>query len=1849
MDRKSKKILLLISLLLMPLFAFGATRLYIVAPGETFTPGGAKTGSPSVQTAGVPFTMTVYSINDTNHECVNTNAHVTLSANAATSFSPRDFFLTQTQGITPTCKSIPINVTLDITSNGNSVIKATDIGGQGLPAASVTITGQVINNFLFSFSSTQKAGEPIMVTITARDAATGTVTSFNGTANLVAHYSDHSVDMGTVTFTAGVARTNQDKILYEATRNSETVYFECTSTVPAMTTNSSGNFTISPNDADRLLIIGPGQTQQTGVLTGNGRIGGSEYTTGQTAGVTFTAQVIVCDAYWNTVTSDSSTSVTLASTDGNMYIDSPSKTVSSGIATFQVNLKTVGPNGQTLTATGGGFTQDADIVPMTNNSLDHFVFTDAIANTRTGGAFFIKALAVDAYENTITNYTQTGVTLELWKSGDGTQVDANNWNKANINFTNGVLASNAQVIVYQNVYNVYLKMVSTTAKTGTSTFFDVNAYAQPPQGFSKLLLIVPGQTADPGDRFTFGVTGTPSAAYAGTPVSVNLYATDTWGNKITSITNRVVRITSTDSAAVIGGNTLPQYVTLVAGEANFSFEFRTTGSRSINANDTQSSFASAVTISVQSAGIQSFDITAAPTNNAGASTSITITARDTFGNVKSDFTGIVYISSPDTDWTAPDESTIALSGTNVGSFGYKWAVTFTAQGSRAVGISYRRVTGTARLFCSTVYEDTRTAYTGLTGTSSAFSVVSTTPTKLQVLVPGMTSRPGTADGEIGSPLGFSVSQEFTVTVNLVDNWFNIITGSSDQIELTSNFTTFTQAATLGGSMSSVPVTDYMSVSTGTLKFRARYNSSTPALNIIANDIGNPSRTSDETPNISIFTIDRFKIGSDLVGSAIADQKVGVPFWVTITAYSDFAGNVIATGFNGSVQLSSNTDYSASDYTMEPRESPAFVNGVCRMQVTMYAAATSYTTKAIINATFGGTTYSSDPSFSVFWDTPTQMLVLPNGMEHRPGLGHLGRQGYAGYSGSPVPVIAGDAFGLQVMLVDQYYNRVYTWAGASTGSVNLSSTNDDLPYPASVDSVNLATNVSLVAGRFNTSNMVLRKVITAGGNGSQRITANLAGFTANTCPPISVKHASADHFEVVVPPSGSGSEIIAGVPFYVTIQAMDQFENLCDNTNQATPYNKAVTLSENSGFANSLYPTQLTLSNGSIYSTVRLFKAPMTERINVTEGSVTGQSADIYTGANIFQRLVILAPGMSSKNGQFTAPPPQEFVVYQGAPSNLGVSDGGSGRPSTGYPFWIFACDAYGNVTTTADINSLTITVTTNDPYSPALQPSYIAAGSFLTSTMIPFHKAMLGVSVTASISDEGIESFTTPSFATFAGDAYGFQTLVPGLLTSTYGSGGVTQTTKWNNGITGEERYQFSGTYFPVTLQACDVFGNTVGGITDTIEVYSDDTNGSGAVPDDLTPVNVSVVNGKGWFQARFMTQGTRSFKDYYCATPAINTLLNRSFASFNPQGYPDVNVVTSGNLKYLVFVGDPVYTGNTTVTQPEFPGVPYGNGISQTAATAAPATFPVTIWLVDDTPQPQPVYGTNRTFDLEAVLADNTSQNAGGTLKYTSGLAVSNGELYIPDMTYSLAQNIRIAIRDHVSPTAYTVQYSSEIDMSANSANACVSVTANPENLRSGRDSVITAHVGDQYGNDVGNKEVIFTVTSGSGYLNVSNTSVSVMTDDESGNAAVNYTGAYVNEKATINAYYPAGENASCRSVTVTVNTSLVDPLDGVVSNYPNPFMAGMENTYISFLMPTAEDVNIKIYTLFGDLVYEKSISAADIAARIASSGSMITEPWDGKNSKGDVVGNGGYICIVDTVINGEKKKIKTKIAVQK
>ena len=97
----------------------------------------------------------------------------------------------------------------------------------------------------------------------------------------------------------------------------------------------------------------------------------------------------------------------------------------------------------------------------------------------------------------------------------------------------------------------------------------------------------------------------------------------------------------------------------------------------------------------------------------------------------------------------------------------------------------------------------------------------------------------------------------------------------------------------------------------------------------------------------------------------------------------------------------------------------------------------------------------------------------------------------------------------------------------------------------------------------------------------------------------------------------------------------------------------------------------------------------------------------------------------------------------------------------------------------------------------------------------------------------------------------------------------------------------------------------------------------------------------------------------------------------------------------------------------------------------------------------------------------------------------------------------------------------------------------------------------------------------------------------------------------------------------------------EGLV-NYPNPFRAGQDLTYLEYVLSGDAGARLTIYDMMGQRVHEQSYSQGEVGG--ASGLNRIS--WDGKNDDGVVVGNGGYVAVLEA---SGMPKLKRKIAVKK
>ena len=88
----------------------------------------------------------------------------------------------------------------------------------------------------------------------------------------------------------------------------------------------------------------------------------------------------------------------------------------------------------------------------------------------------------------------------------------------------------------------------------------------------------------------------------------------------------------------------------------------------------------------------------------------------------------------------------------------------------------------------------------------------------------------------------------------------------------------------------------------------------------------------------------------------------------------------------------------------------------------------------------------------------------------------------------------------------------------------------------------------------------------------------------------------------------------------------------------------------------------------------------------------------------------------------------------------------------------------------------------------------------------------------------------------------------------------------------------------------------------------------------------------------------------------------------------------------------------------------------------------------------------------------------------------------------------------------------------------------------------------------------------------------------------------------------------------TVVLYTAQAMDTQRQITNRPNPFNPRDGATMILFRPPASGAVTLTLYDLYGDVVFTDQL--------VVSANELVQYPWDGRNGQQRVVANGGYIC---------------------
>ncbi len=1364
-------------------------KLQILMPGETAAPGTAsgKTGSPSAQTAGTSFNVTVNAV-DANWNLVNTvtdtagitssDANATLPGNAALAAGTKSFSVTAKTAGTATFTATDIsdgsktaNTSPSTTINAGAFAKL-QILMPGETAAPGTASGKT------GSPSAQTAGTSFNVTVNAVDANWNLINTVTDTAGITS--SDANAGLpGNAALVAGT------KTFAVTAKTAGSATFTATDiTDGSKTANTSPATTINAGAFAKLQLLMPGETAAPG--TGTGKTGSPS---AQTAGTSFNVTVNAVDANWNLVNTVTDTAG-ITSSDANAALPANAALVA-GTKTFAVTAKTAGSATFTATDITDG-SKTANTSPATTINAGAFAKLQILmpGETAAPGTASGKTGSPSAQ----TAGTSFNVTVNA--------VDAN-WNLINtVTDTAGITSSDANATLPGNAaLAAGTKTFSVTAKTaGSATFTatDISdgsktANTSPATtinagAFTKLQILMPGEAAAPGTGT--GKTGSPSAQTAGTSFNVTVNAVDANWNVVNTVTD-TAGITSSDANA-----TLPANAALVAGTKSFSVTAKTAGSATFTATDITNGAKTPNTspaTTINAGAFAKLQIlmpgeTAAPgtgtgktgspsAQTAGTSFNLTVNAVDANWNLVNTVTDTAGITSSDANATLPGNAALAA-GTKTFSVTAKTA-------------------GSATFTATDITDGSKTA-----NTSPATTINAGAFTKLQILMPGEAAAPGTGTGKTGSPSAQTAGTSFNVTVNAVDANWNVVSTVTDTAGITSSDANAT-----------LPANAALAAGTKTFAVTAKTAGSAT---FTATDISDGSKTANTSPattiNAGAFTKLQILMPGETAAPGTASGKTGSPSAQTAGSSFNVTVNAVDANWNLINTVTDTGGITSSDANAGLPANAALVAGTKTFAVTAKTAGSATFTATDISD--GSKTANTSPATTINAGAFTKLQILMPGETAAPGSG-------TGKTGSPSAQTAGTGFNVTVNAVDANWNLVNTVT--DTGGITSSDANAGLP-----------ANAALVAGTKTFA-------VTAKTAGSATFTAtdiSDGSKTANTSPATTINAGAFAKLQLLMPgetaapgtaagKTGSPSAQTAGTSFNVTVNAVDANWNLINTVTDTA----GITSSD----ANATLPGNAALVAGtkSFSVTAKTAGSATFTATDITDGSKTANTSPATTiSAGAFTKLQLLMPGETAAPGTGTG--------KTGSPS--------AETAGTSFNVTVNAVDANWNV-----VNTVTDTagITSTDANAALPANAALVAG---TNTFSVTAKTAGSATFTATDITNGAKTpNTSPATTINAGAFAKLQLLMPGE-TAAPGTA---------SGKTGSPSAQTAGTSFNVTVNAVDANWNPVSA-TDTVSLSTSDGNASPPIPAALvagtkTFSMVLVTAGSSTMTATDQTDGTKT------------------------------------------------------------------------------------------------------------------------------------------------------------------------------------------------------------------------------------------------------------------------------------------------------------------------------------------------------------------------------------------------------
>ena len=782
---------------------------------------------------------------------------------------------------------------------------------------------------------------------------------------------------------------------------------------------------------------------------------------------------------------------------------------------------------------------------------------------------------------------------------------------------------------------------------------------------------------------------------------------------------------------------------------------------------------------------------------------------------------------------------------------------------------------------------------------------------------------------------------------------------------------------------------------------------------------------------------------------------------------------VVTGYDGPVSLNEITSY--GDGRIVPNV-VTLSQGQWNGQVTMYRADETSINRGNVNIY---AYLASDPSrngtsdpFTVHPGFFSRVQIVVPGQTPAPGR-------VSGVIGSPASQSAAQTFAIEIYATDDYWNPL-----PSGDVVRVTSSDPAASTPVNGTMSNGFVQLTLSLGTVGTQTLT----VTDQTNGS------IQGMTSAGIPVIP---SAPDHFDIdtITGPLTAGDNVT------VTIRAVDA------GGNTVPDFDGDALLAANTG-PGSISPGSIVFANG-LWTGTMVFRGAG----GAVSFSVSDFSSPPHIGtSNTFQVLPgpyagvqVLLPGQTPMGGTaagFTGTPDDQ---------NAGSS----------FSLTIRAVDAYWN--RVPGIDNL-IGLSSSDPFAGIPEDTTLVNGELVFSATL-YKRGFQNITAT-DLDSTSVNSHTSSDVEVFPGPYSRIVLVAPG---ETLAAGAV----EGRSGSATDQSINFS---FTLTVYATDEWFNPVGGVTDVINISSND-------PLAQLPADQAMIDGVASMVMRLSTGGFQQITATNVTQPSM------------PVSTTQVRAISSGF--HLEAEVTP-----TTVQAGE--------------------AFSLTVKVTNDAGSV--IQEINSLVTIEVQNA-STQDPGRGTL-LTTQFQLLQGQRTVSE-TYTFAEPIVLVASDD----AGNAPAATEVITVLPGPPAALQLSSNPSWVGGNKHATVNAAVVDQYENGVFDQPVVFELLSGLGTI----TPIDSLTD-AGGVARADYLSPREPQISRVR----ATSNGLVDELDIETALVDPTRPGGYVTNYPNPFHPDEAPTTIAYKLSDNATVIMKIYTLTGALVLQKRFDPGTPGGRV-------------------------------------------------